>query len=58
MAKFKCIHTGNIVEFTAEHDAATMRKHSEYTEVLKDTEEVPSVKPKKTPAKQDPTQAD
>jgi hypothetical protein len=55
MAKFKCIHTGNIVEFSTEHDIQTIRKHSEYTEVLEDTEEVPSVKPKKTPAKQDPT---
>lgn len=34
MAKFKCQHTGNIVEFTAEHDIETMRKHTEYTEVF------------------------
>ena len=34
MAKFKCVHTGNIVEFTTEHDIATMQKHTEYTEVL------------------------
>ena len=34
MAKFKCHHTGNIVEFTTEHDILTMQKHTEYTEVL------------------------
>ena len=34
MAKFKCQHTGNIVEFTTEHDIATMQKHTEYTEVF------------------------
>ncbi len=34
MAKFKCQHTGNIVEFTTEHDILTMQKHTEYTEVL------------------------
>ena len=49
MAKFKCQHTGNIVEFTAEHDVATMRKHTEYIEVLEEpVEEVkPVVKPRK-----------
>lgn len=54
MAKFKCQHTGNIVEFTAEHDVATMRKHTEYTEVFDyvgervQLEEVkPVVKPRK-----------
>jgi hypothetical protein len=34
MAKFKCVHTGNIVEFNNESDAEVMRKHNEYTEVL------------------------
>lgn len=34
MAKFKCVHTGNIVEFTAQHDVDVMRKHAEYTEVF------------------------
>jgi len=50
MAKFKCQHTGNIVEFTAEHDIDAMRKHTEYTEVQPEpVEEVkPVVKPRKT----------
>jgi hypothetical protein len=54
MAKFKCIHTGNIVEFTAEHDSETMRKHAEYVEVVDTPQEVkPTVTTKKV--KQDAT---
>lgn len=34
MAKFKCNHSGNVVEFLLEHDIKTMRAHSEYTEVV------------------------
>lgn len=33
MAKFKCIHTGSVYTFTADHDIAGMRKHPEYQEV-------------------------
>jgi hypothetical protein len=33
MAKFKDNATGNIFEFTFQHDIDTMRKHPEYTEV-------------------------
>ena len=33
MAKFKDIATGNVFEFTNEHDIKTMRTHTEYTEV-------------------------
>jgi hypothetical protein len=33
MAKFKCIHTGNVFTFTVEHDIESMRKHAEYKEV-------------------------
>lgn len=33
MAKFKDIATGNVFEFTSEHDIQSMRKHPEYTEV-------------------------
>lgn len=46
MAKFRC--TGNpivTVEFTAEHDIETMRKHPEYEEIL---EETPVKKGRKT----------
>jgi len=33
MAKFQDIATGNIFEFTQDHDIQTMRKHPEYKEV-------------------------
>lgn len=33
MAKFRDNATGNVFEFTTEHDIKTMRKHPEYTEV-------------------------
>jgi hypothetical protein len=33
MAKFKCIHTGNVFTFTVDHDIESMRKHQEYKEV-------------------------
>lgn len=33
MAKFKDKSTGNVFEFTLEHDIKTMRKHPEYEEV-------------------------
>ena len=32
--KFKCIQSGNIIEFTQEHEIAEMRKHSGYAEVV------------------------
>jgi hypothetical protein len=34
MAKFKCKSSGNVFEFTLEHDIAAMRKHPEYEEVV------------------------
>lgn len=37
MAKFSCNHSGNVFEFTNEHDIKTMRTHSEYTEVVVDS---------------------
>jgi hypothetical protein len=33
MAKFKCIHTGNVFTYTVDHDIEGMRKHPEYQEV-------------------------
>jgi hypothetical protein len=33
MAKFRCVHTGNICEFTNEWDIKQMREHKEYTEI-------------------------
>ena len=38
MAKFKDIATGNVFEFTLQHDIDTMRKHPEYTEVIEEQE--------------------
>jgi transcription initiation factor IIE alpha subunit len=32
--KFKCIHTGNVFEFTQEHDIKTMLEHPEYVEYV------------------------
>jgi len=52
MAKFKCNHSGNIVEFLLEHDIKTMRTHPEYTEVV--AEETP-VKTTTKKVKQDET---
>ncbi len=36
MARFKDIATGNVFEFTNEHDIQTMRKHPEYVEVVEE----------------------
>jgi hypothetical protein len=54
MAKFKCVHTGNIVEFNNESDAEVMRKHNEYTEVLEEpvAEEAAPKKRKVTPTEE------
>jgi hypothetical protein len=46
MAKFKSIATGEVYEFTAEHDIEGMRVHSEYEEVVEE-EVVVEEKPKK-----------
>lgn len=40
MAKFKDNATGNVFEFTNEHDIKTMRQHAEYTEVTETKDEV------------------
>ncbi len=45
MAKFKSLATGEVYEFTVEHDIAGMRAHSEYEEVIE--EAVVEEKPKK-----------
>jgi hypothetical protein len=51
--KFKCIQSGNTVEFFQEHEIAEMRKHTGYTEVV-EVVEAPKVT-KKTVVKQDET---
>lgn len=38
MAKFKCKQSGNIFEFSVEHDIKTMRSHPEYEEVKEKVE--------------------
>lgn len=43
--KFRCKETGNVVEFTSEHDIKTMQEHPQYEEVVEE------VKPKTTKAK-------
>ena len=48
MAKFKDVATGNVFEFTLEHDIQTMRKHPEYTEVT-EVQEVKTSKKTKQP---------
>lgn len=45
MAKFKCIHTGVVLEFHEPHDIEGLRKHPEYVEVKE--EKVVEEKPKK-----------
>jgi hypothetical protein len=36
MAKFRDKATGNVFEFTQEHDIKTMREHTEYVEVIEE----------------------
>ena len=50
MASFKDVATGNVFEFTNEHDIQTMRKHPEYVEVVQ--EEQPALKKPLTTKKQ------
>jgi hypothetical protein len=60
--KFKCIQSGNTVEFFQEHEIAEMRKHTGYTEVpeVREVIEVVAEAPKvtKKTVKQDETSID
>ena len=47
MAKFKCVISGGVYEFTTEHDIAGMRAHTEYEEVIEEEVVVVEEKPKK-----------
>lgn len=38
--KFKCIHTGQIYEYSTEHDIKEMLKHAEYSVVEEVVQEV------------------
>jgi hypothetical protein len=51
MALFKCIQTGNTVEFDLDHDIQTMRQHPDYEEVLEEVKPVVVTKEKKTATK-------
>jgi hypothetical protein len=55
--KFKCIQSGNTVEFFQEHEILEMKKHSGYTEVV-EVVEAPKTTSKKTVVKQDETSID
>jgi hypothetical protein len=55
--KFKCIQSGNTVEFFQEHEILEMRKHTGYTEVPVEVVEAPKATSKKT-VKQDETSID
>ena len=54
MALFKCLQTGNTVEFDLEWDIAQMKSHPDYDEVIEEVKPVvEEVKPeiKKEPVK-------
>ena len=51
MALFKCMQTGNTVEFDLDHDIVAMRQHPDYEEVLEEVKPVVETKEKKTAAK-------
>jgi hypothetical protein len=55
--KFKCIQSGNTVEFFQDHEIAEMRKHTGYTEVI-EVAETPKVTSSKKTVKQDETSID
>jgi hypothetical protein len=56
--KFKCIQSGNTVEFFQEHEIAEMRKHTGYTEVVEVVVVEAPKATKKTVVKQDETSID
>ena len=45
MSFFKCKQTGNVTEFTLEHDIAAMKTHPDYEEVQEEVK--PAVKTSK-----------
>jgi hypothetical protein len=56
--KFKCIQSGNTVEFFQDHEIAEMRKHTGYTEVPPEAPKVTVVTSSKKTVKQDETSID
>jgi len=53
--KFKCIQSGNTVEFFQDHEIAEMRKHTGYTEVVEVVEAPKVTTSSKKTVKQDET---
>jgi len=51
MATFRCMQTGNTVDFDLDHDINTMRSHPDYEEVLEEVKPVVTIKEKKTAVK-------
>lgn len=43
--KFKCKHTGNVVEFLQEHDIKTMLQHPDYVQVEEEVNQEEAPKP-------------
>ena len=52
MAKFKCLVSGNFVEFHYDHDIADMRKHPQYEEVVEKPAEPKKVEKEIKPVKE------
>ena len=57
MAKFRCVHSGNVFVFESEHDIRDLRKHPDYVEVKEDNiqqlDKKPAGRPKKKLEEQD-----
>ena len=54
--KFKCIHTGQVYEYTVEQDIREMLKHAEYSaveEVVQEVVQEPTPKPVKQAKKKE-----
>ena len=51
MAKFKCVHSGCVYEWTNEEMITSMRLHDEYTEVEEEPPKAPVVKEAPKPKK-------
>lgn len=53
MALFKCLQSGNTVEFVNEWDIAQIKAHPEYVEVIEEEKPVVVKKPTITKSKED-----
>lgn len=48
MAKFKCVHTGQVYEYFTDHDIKSMLEHDEYEYVEEEDADEEAPKPVKT----------